>query len=137
MLIFFILIVIMLLWQCLGCFSRSFADASKALSTRNPSAQAVEIAAGGEPPWKKSTTDWPCSPPLITRVGPPGKKSRCGTLEQTPDSRSLPPLLAQSSLLHHQVLLQWSHNSSLPQGVFDQLFARVADKVTRRCLLIY
>ncbi|KAL9977619.1 hypothetical protein ACROYT_G015044 [Oculina patagonica] len=29
-------------------------DASKALSTQNPSARTVEIAAGGEPPWKKS-----------------------------------------------------------------------------------
>lgn len=80
---------------------------------RNPSAQAVAIAAEGEPP---------------------RRKSRCAAVQPTPDTPGPSSVISteQTVLIPHAAS-GTPQPASLPPGVLDQLATRVADEVTR-CL---
>ena len=93
---------------------------------RNPSAQAVEIAAGSAPQRRKRVASQPA-------VDTQRKKSRRGTLAQTPENRSPPASVeTDQSASSSGAAAGGPQPLSLPQGVLDQLVARVADEVTRR-----
>jgi len=93
---------------------------------RNPSAQAVEIAAGGAPQRRKRAASQPAAESQR-------KKSRRATSAQTPESRSPPPIAeTDQSASSSGATVGGPQPLSLPQEVLDQLVARVADEVTRR-----
>lgn len=93
---------------------------------RNPSAQAVEIAASSAPQRRKRVASQPA-------VDTQRKKSRRGTLAQTPENRSPPASVeTDQSASSSGAAAGGPQPLSLPQGVLDQLVARVADEVTRR-----
>ena len=93
---------------------------------RNPSAQAVEIAAGSAPQRRKRVASQPA-------VDTQRKKSRGGTLAQTPENRSPPASVeTDQSASSSGAAAGGPQPLSLPHGVLDQLVARVADEVTRR-----
>ena len=93
---------------------------------RNPSAQAVEIAAGSAPQRRKRVDSQPA-------VDTQRKKSRGGTLAQTPENRSPPASVeTDQSASSSGAAAEGPQPLSLPQGVLDQLVTRVADEVTRR-----
>ena len=93
---------------------------------RNPSSQAVEIAAGSAPQRRKRVASQPA-------VDTQRKTSRRGTLAQTPENRSPPASVeTDQSASSSGAAAGGPQPLSLPQGVLDQLVARVADEVTRR-----
>ena len=93
-------------------FCRPSMPPKRSQRLRNPSAQAVAIAAVGEPPRKRSRRT--------------AMQSSTETDCQSPtDANSQPSTQTITQAVASQPL-------SLPPGVLDQLVTRVADEVTRR-----